>query len=404
MRTLVGRLRSGRCTAAGLIEDLAEAVSGTDPTWHGFSHLALDGAHGTASLLDAVPAPARGRLHGLPLPAKDLHDVAGLPTSFGAADRTRPARETDPFLQRLLDQGVIVPGKSATSELGLTIHTEPRGLPAPDNPLWPGCTPGGSSGGAAVLVARGLLAAAHASDGGGSIRVPAAACGLVGFKPSSPGLPAQGFLTRSLDDAAFLHDLTPLPGRTRVGVLTEPLFTGAEIDPVMRTAVGEVAARLADAGHKVVEVRPYPGCEDTFAAFTTLFTEKLSGLPDPVEGLTGWLRERGRSVTAQRLARARAHAAALPELLARFWDIDALLSPMTTTDPPALGAFSTLPPEENFLAQTRWSPWGSLFNMSGRAAVSVPWGMPGRPPVGVQLGSIRLSDAALLGLGQELHP
>lgn len=404
MRTLVGRLRSGRCTAAGLIEELADAVSGTDPTWHGFSHLALDGAHDTASLLDAVPARARGRLHGLPLPAKDLHDVAGLPTSFGAAERTRLARHTDPFLQRLLDQGVVIPGKSATCELGLTIHTEPRGLPAPDNPLWPGCTPGGSSGGAAVLVARGLVAAAHASDGGGSIRVPAAACGLVGFKPSSPGLPAQGFLTRSLDDAAFLHGLTPVVGRARVGVLTEPLFTGAQIDPVMRAAVGQAANRLSDAGHEVVEVRPYPGCEDTFAAFTTIFTEKLTGLPDPVEGITGWLRERGRSVTEQRLARARAHATALPELLARFWNVDALLSPMTTTDPPPLGAFAVLPPEENFLAQTRWSPWGSLFNMSRHAAISVPWQLPHRPPVGVQLGSVRLPDAALLGLAQELHP
>ncbi len=77
---------------------------------------------------------------------------------------------------------------------------------------------------------------------------------------------------------------------------------------------------------------------------------------------------------------------------------------MTTTDPPPLGYFAALDPEDNFREQTRWSPWGSLFNMTGAAAVSVPWELPGRPPVGVHLGAVRLSDAELLGLARELHP
>lgn len=404
VRALVDRLRGGELTAVSRIEELAGALTGLGPAEHGFSHLDLDAAHETAERLDALPADRRGRLHGLPLPAKDLHDVAGQPTTHGSAARTRLAGRTDPFLAALLAEGVVIPGKSATCELGLTIYTEPAGLPAPDNPLWPGRTPGGSSGGAAVLVARGLLPAAHASDGGGSIRVPAAACGLVGFKPAgSSGLSVPGFVTRSLDDAAFLHGLTPITGRRRIGVLTQPLFAGTRVDAVMLEAVDTVAARLSDAGHDVVEIAPYPRVEDTFAAFTALFTEKLAPLPDPVDGIVGWLREYGRTVAPGRLAAARHHAVGLPRLLEQYWDVDALLSPMLSTDPPPVGHLAALEPAENFLAQTRWSPWGSLFNMTRAAAVSIPWAVPGRPPVGVQLGSIRLSDAALLGLAREVH-
>ncbi len=401
---LVGQLRGGDLSAASQVEDLAGALAGMDPQVHGFSHLALDTAHDRAALLDALPPSRRGRLHGLPLPVKDLNDVAGMPTSHGSAARTRMAGRTDPFLVPLLAQGAVVPGKTAACELGLTIYTEPPGLPFPDNPLWPGHTPGGSSGGAAVLVARGLLPAAHASDGGGSIRVPAAACGIVGFKPSSRTLSAQGFLTRTLADAAFLHDIVPVTGRRRIGVLTQPLFTGAPVDQVMLDAVGEAADRLADAGHDVVELSPYPQAEDTFAAFTTIFTGKLAALPDPVGGIVAWLRERGREVAPQHRLAAFRHARGLPRFLAQFWNVDAVLTPMLTTDPPPIGHFAALDPAEDFQAQTRWSPWGSLFNMTCTPAVSLPWPVPGRPSVGVQLGSIRLDDAGLLGLAGEVHP
>lgn len=404
LRDLVDQLRAGTRTAVSGVEELAEALTGLTPREHGFTHLDLDAAHAAAERLDRTPAARRGRLHGLVLPVKDLHDVAGQPTSHGAVNRIRQAVRTDPFLAPLLAEGMVVPGKSATCELGLTIYTEPVGLPAPDNPLWPGRTPGGSSGGAAVLVARGLLPAAHASDGGGSIRVPAAACGVVGFKPSSRGLSVQGFITRTLADAAFLHGLTPTTARRRVGVLTEPLFLGGRVDAVMLDAVREVADQLADAGHDVVEVGVYPRVEETFAAFTTIFTGKLVPLPDPVDGIVAWLRERGREATRQQRTAAYRHALELPRLLADYWEVDALLTPMLTTDPPPIGYFAALDPAEDFQAQTRWSPWASLFNMTRTAAVSIPWPAPGRPPVGVQLGAVTLTDAALLGLAGEVHP
>lgn len=403
LRELAARLRRGEVSAVKQVEELANRLTGLGADEHGFSYLALEQAHERAERADKVATAQRGRLHGLLIPVKDLSNVGGMPTTFGSVHRTRRPEVSDAVAQALIDAGAIIPGKSASAELGLMIYTEPPGMDSPQNPLWPGCTPAGSSGGAAVLVARGLLPAAHASDGGGSIRVPAAACGVVGFKPTAPRLAAQGFVTRSLADTAFLHRLSPEPGRRRIGVLTQPLFTGATVDEVHLRAVAEAADALREAGHAVIEVHPYPAAEETFEAFTTIFTSRLAGLPDPAEGLVAWLRAHGRSLGQDRIAAAEKHADRLGAHLAEYWGVDALLTPMTTTDPPPIGYFAEMRPAENFLEQTRWSPWGSLFNMTGRAAVSVPWEIPGRPPVGVHLGSVTLSDAALLTLAAILH-
>lgn len=372
------------------LERLAAQLAVSSPPEHGFSYVDLDRR-----------PTGIGRLTGWVIPAKDLYDVAGMPTTFGSVRRTRPAERTEPFLARLEAQGAVIPGKSAVPELGLTIHTEPVGLPAPDNPLYPGHTPGGSSGGAAVMVARGLVRAAHASDGGGSIRVPAAATGLVGFMPAHEGLSAQGFLTRSVADSAFLHGLAPQRRHLRIGVLFEPLFAPAEVAGDWLRGAEQAAERLADAGHTVRRVPPWEQAAETFGAFTDLFTAKLAPLPE-AEGLAAWLRGHGREVSGARLAAARAHAAALPRALHEFWGVDVLLTPTLACDPPPIGYFAAQAPADNFRAQTRWSPWASLFNVASTAAISVPWPRPGRPPTAVQLGAVTVDDATLLGLAQEL--
>ena len=178
------------------ISDLANALEGLTAEQHGFSHIDLE----------REPV-AEGDLSGWIIPAKDLYDVEGMPTTFGSKARTRMATETDPFIAAYEARGARIPGKSVSSELGLTVDAEPRDLPAVDNPIWPGHTPGGSSGGAAAMVARGLVRAAHASDAGGSIRIPAAACGIVGYKPSADTLAVHGYLTTSVKDQAFLHQI-----------------------------------------------------------------------------------------------------------------------------------------------------------------------------------------------------
>lgn len=373
------------------LQQLARDLEGLSPEEHGFTYLDLQ----------REPAGS-GRLDGWVIPAKDLHDVAGMPTSLGHTQRTYLATTTDCFLEALEAEGAIIPGKSAAPELGLRVDTEPVGYPHPDNPLWPGRTPGGSSGGAAVMVARGLVRAAHAGDGGGSIRVPAAACGVVGFKPSGDDLSVPGFITRTVEDQAFLHDIPLLkPTRARIGVLTAPLFADVAVAPVMLHAVDEAAAALRGLGYEVVPIDPYPAAAETFAAFQALFSTRLADL-DFAEGYSAWLRELGRSISPAQLADARAHAQGLPARLAHDWQVDALLSPMLAFDPPPRGTFTALEHAENFEEQTRWSPWGSLFNVARLPAVSLPWPVASRQPVGVQLGGITLSDAPVLGLAAAL--
>ncbi|STC95613.1 amidase family protein [Corynebacterium renale] len=377
-----------------MLEHLTRAIASLSPSEHGFAYY------------DPTATPSgRGRLSGWIIPAKDLDHVAGMPTTFGAAQRTVMATTTSRFVQQLLDQGALVPGKSAVSELGMSIDAEPRGLPAVDNPLYPGCTPGGSSGGAAVMVARGLVRAAHASDAGGSIRVPAAATGTVGFKPSSPELAAQGFITTTVSDQAFLHEIRPHRRPMRIALLIDPLFAPSSVDPRWARAATEAAATLARLGHTVERVWPYPDVTDTFMHFRRLISQKVAGL-DEHEGLAGWLSQQGRAVSRRQLTAAQRHSSQLAAHVADHYRADMLLTPTLAYDPPATGTFSSLEPAQNFDAQTLWSPWCSLFNLSGTAAISVPWarpGAPGLPPVAVHLGALDATDAEVIGVAKELE-
>lgn len=373
------------------IEQLARDLAGLTPQEHGFTYVDL-----------ARTPTAHGRLSGWILSAKDLNDVAGMPTSKGAKHRAYNAETTDGFLQDLEDEGALIIGKSSTPELGLRVDTEPVDMPHPVNPLHPGATPGGSSGGAAVQVARGLLRAAQGSDGGGSLRVPAAACGVVGFKPSGTDLGVSGFITRSVADAAFLHDITPRSTPARIGVLKQPLFANTRVDPRHLRAVDEAAAHLSAAGYPIEAIEPYPIADVTFESFRHIFTSRLAGMAAG-EGYFEWVRQQGLKVSEHMLIDAHRHAHGLPRLLADCWGVDAIVTPMLAYTPPPVGTFLALDHDDNFMEQTRWSPWGSLFNVAQLPAISVPWTVDSQAPVGVQVGSITLKDAELLHLASILH-
>lgn len=382
------------------LEQLSRKVAGLTPAEHGFAYFDPT----TELSADGPDAPA-GDLSGWIIPAKDLYDVDGMPTTFGSAKRTRMATQTEPFIAAYAARGALIPGKSAVPELGLSVDCEPRGLPAVDNPIFPGRMPGGSSGGAAAMVARGLVRAAHASDGGGSIRVPAAACGIVGYKPSSPNIAVQGFMTTSVADQALLHQVTPTLERQklRVGLLTTPLLAETDVQAEYLTAVNEAADVLARAGHDVAEVDPWPESAETFERFKDLFTTPMVQLKE-YDYLAEWLRSRGEGVTPEQLGASRNYARVLQTRMAEFWGADVILNPTIASDPPPIGSFTSLSPAENFAAQTRWTPWSSIFNIAGSAAISLPWPVPGRPqPAAVHLGSLTLDDAELLALAQQLE-
>lgn len=387
---LSAALHKGEVRPTELIEEIDSRLSKTCPC---FASLDLDFAFDSARRLS--PPPVDDRFFGLPIPVKDLSPVKGFPCSYGSIHRREFPQETDPLIESLIAKGMVVPGKTQTSEMGMTAYTEPIGFPPVENPLSPGHTPGGSSGGAAAAVALGLVPAAHASDGGGSIRVPAAATNLVGFKPphdSTGGkLTAQGFITRTVEDAAFLHHLTPASTKVRIGVLTQPLHGNGSVDERWAQATMKAADALSDSGHEVMEVKPYgPEVFQAFQQVICLLSRKISG---PASPIIQWMRQQevNRKEALRRFQQ-------VPKITAT-WGIDVLLTPTLAFDPPPIGTFSSLPPAEDFAAQTEWTPWASLFNMTGGAAVSVPFA--GKS---VHLGALHAAPATVLALAQELHP
>lgn len=372
-----------------MFEEFLSKVRELTPAESGFVHVAT-----------TPPPLIDGPLSGLLIPIKDLMPVTGMPTTYGSVSR-RVMEDSDSFVVSLQRRGACIVGKTATSELGMTAYTEPVGMPAVDNPLFPGHTPGGSSGGAAVAVARGLVQVAHASDGGGSIRVPAAACGVVGFKPphdnSGGKLTAQGFITRNVSMQAIMHHIAPVTRRLKVGVLLKPLHGDGTVASEWQNACLAAANALSDLGHDVMAVEPAYD-QSYFEAFGTM----LSGMCRKIEGdaspIVSYLRERGRALSDGERARAVAKCLSLGDVVRQAWDIDVLLTPTLAFDPPPIGYFSAMSPAEDFDEQTRWTPWCTLFNITGWAGISIPFG--GRS---VHLGSIRASVPELLAMAEELH-
>ncbi len=342
-------------------------------------------------VVDPPLSTGRGRLTGWSVPIKDGTDIAGVPTSHGNPARGTMATETDPFVEMLLRAGAAVPAKTLTSELGATCYAERPDVPVLESPAYPGCTPGGSSTGAAVVVADGTARAAHGTDAGGSIRVPAAACEVVGFKLGGTGLAAHGFLTRTVADQFTLLGWEHFAyRRLRVGVLTHGLFTDTELQDSRGAAV-EAAARALGRYHDVVELAPYPGARETYAHFTTAITHAFRKV-DPMDSeYIGWLVEEAHRLDLAQLDAARAHQEALPAMLTQAWGVDVLLTPTLAYDPPKLGYFPSLSPAESFEAQTHWSPWCSLFNVTHAPAIALG---------PVHLGAITVTGAELLGLAE----
>ncbi|GAA1475309.1 amidase [Corynebacterium felinum] len=394
---------------ADSLEALVQKVQSLRPEEHGFAYFdpdiltsCLSGAHTQPT--QRRPQEKNLRLSGWIIPAKDLSDVAGMPTTMGNASRRYIAADTDAFVARYQRQGALVPGKSLSPEMGLSAYTEPVGLPHPDNPTQPGHTPGGSSGGAAVMVARGLVRAAHATDGGGSIRVPAACTGLVGFKPAhdttNANPVAQGFLTSTLADSAYVHGITPQRQlrRLRVGVLTTPVHADVEVADHMGAAVEKAAGFLSAVGHEVVEVaRPYG--DGPFLAFQHVLCARARRIPGPASPLVEWLRAQGEALSDRAHQQAVETFMSVRSLVLAAWDCDVLLSPMLAFDPPKIGHFSSMSPDEDFYAQTQWTPWATMFNMSGLAALCFPYASVRTP---IHLGALRVSAAELFALAAQL--
>jgi amidase len=454
--------RRGDVKPAELVEAAIARIEAGNPALNAVIHPRFELAMAEA----AGPLPD-GPFRGVPFLVKDiLCTTAGDPYHEGTTflrDLGWMA-DTDSYLAgRFRRAGLVFCGKTNTPEFGLQPTTEPVAYGPTGNPWDPNRTPGGSSGGSAAAVAAGFVPAAHANDGGGSIRIPASACGLVGLKPSrgrtslgpdndaSSILVAEHVVTRTVRDAANLLDVTagnmpgdlfgarppdrPYgaevgadPGRLRVGLLTEAPGKTAPVDAECVAAATGTARMLEDLGHLVEATSPEAlGRPEWAVNFITVWAvgaamsvEKWNArlgrrlTAADVETLTWALVEMGTSVSAVRLLSAQSWLQQASRDLVTWWTPDAsggmafdlLVTPTLAEPPPMLGSFSSPPdnPLAGLFRAGAFCPFTPPFNVSGQPAISLPLHQSAAGlPVGVQLVAAPGREDVLIRVAAQLE-
>jgi amidase len=434
------RIRSKDVSAAEVLEAAIARAEEAAPLGAVFEPT-YDRARSRIAAL-ATDAP----LAGVPSFIKDLAHIQGVPITWGSRAAGRyVSRRTDPFVTRFEDTGLVTLGKSACPELGLTATTEPLGWPACRNPWDPSRSSGGSSGGAATLVAAGVVPIAHANDGGGSIRIPAACCGLVGLKPSrfrldlkdSDKLPVnigcEGVVTRTVRDTVAFFDAmeSRRPARKvapigsvaarpavplRIGVFVDAP-TGTPVDPEVREAVLAAGRLCGTLGHVVEEIPcPFEGSviDDFlrfwgFVAWFQVRTGRMafhrgfdrSQIEPWTRGIAGYFAgEKMAAFAATR--RLRRFAKTYAQTLARH---DVLVSPVLADPAPPLGYLATDVPFETAFERLRsYACFTPLHNASGAPAISLPLGRGAAGlPIGVQFAAAHGRDGTLLELALSIE-
>jgi amidase len=447
---LAGLLRDGAVSPRELTELSLRRIEERDGAVNAF--VEADGERALAEA-DAVQVGAQP-FAGVPIAVKGNVRVAGRPFDYGSAFLAGHRSEHDAFLVgRLRRAGFVIVGTTRLPEFGILPTTEPRHGGPTRNPWNTDRTPGGSSGGSAAAVAAGMVPLAHGNDGGGSIRIPAACCGLLGLKPSrgrisrgpdmgdSP-LGIDGVLTRTVADTAALIDLlagyevgdatwaprpaepytathTRDPGRLRIAVSAHNAI-GAPVDPESLRGLREAAGLLASLGHEVVEAGPDLPGEETkvlfsvvfgaYIALSTMHAESIRGrAPEPgeLEPLSEAMRDAQRGVSSAQ------YLAALSRLqqLARraigfFGDHDLLLTPALAQRPPAIGELTGCgaDPWADFERSARFTPFTALFNVTGQPAITVPIGLgEDGLPTCVQLVARPICEDTLLQVAAQIE-
>ncbi|GAA4897772.1 amidase [Actinomycetospora straminea] len=442
-------IRRGDITALDAVDAALARAERLGPELGAFALLTPERARDAARALDRAGVAGAGPLAGVPTAVKDLTATAGVPTRRGSViyDGWVPDRD-DEVVGLLREAGTISIGKTAVPEFGLPCYTEPAGAPPAVTPWDRTRSAGGSSGGAAAAVAAGVLPVAHGTDGGGSIRIPAAVCGLVGLKttrgrvPAGPaggdpaGLSVHGPLARTVADAAALLDAVARPsagepfvpaappaggylgalarpvGRRRIALAVDPPIDGHDVvvDPACRAAAEEVGALLEDLGHDVEPVRVRLPDEGV-AAFLTLWQVLSLGDPvDPVDEprllpLTRYLRARGREYGgAAAMGALHTVQVVTRRLVAERAGYDAVLTPTVALPPRPVGWFTAGgDPADDFARQIAFTPWTAIANLTGEPAISLPVCWSDGLPIGTALRGRRGEEDVLLGLAAELE-
>jgi amidase len=428
---IAAAVRSGEVSPAEVAAAHLERIAAVDQRLHAFQLVRADEVLEEARALAGRPDLAELPLAGVPVAVKDNVDLQGAPTRFGsAATPAEPASADGEPVRRLREAGALLVGKTTTPELGLWPFTESEAYGVSRNPWSLDHGPGGSSGGSAAAVAAAMVPLGLAADGGGSIRIPASVCGLVGIKPGpgvvpSPagvstlhGMSEFGPLATTVADLGLLLDVlagtaayravAPPDRALRIGVTAKPGAVGVKVDPQVRAAMDATAEALRDAGHQVAAADP-PWRNADAAPFLRRF---FLGIAEQT-GALRWEALEARTRAEARAGRLLRRTGRVPtgppvRVLARYraWfeRHDVLLSPTLAAPPLRLGAYRGKGLTRTILGLTAYMPFTPPFNLVGFPAASVPAGATGDGlPIGVQLAAAPGGEALLLALARQLE-
>jgi amidase len=443
-------VRSGELSAAELVGESLARIEELEPKINAFTHVAADSAMAVAQ--EIQPGDQRP-FAGVPIAIKDNRAVAGMPLTMCSDLFGDLIADRDAYLvRRLRDAGFVIVGKTALPEMGILPTTESRRFGPTRNPWDLDRTPGGSSGGAAAAVAAGMVPIAHGNDGGGSIRIPAACCGLVGLKPArgrvSVGpdagesfLVGDGVLTRTVVDTAAALDVlagpelgdsswappperpytesaVTAPGRLKIGLAFNAPLAGAELDPVCEQAARDAATQLESLGHQVQEITPPWSSPELLPYFSRLFGPAVSMTTwiggrlagrDPteedVEPLTWeiWERARDQDTITYLMAENRLQSVgrSLVQFLAPF---DVVITPALAQRPLRTGEVHGRGPDpwDHFRRSGLFTPYTAICNVIGLPAISLPLyqGDDGLPAAVQVIGRPAAEDVLLSLAGQ----
>jgi amidase len=433
-------VHTGQVSSTELVTAALERIEQLQPTINAFVHVDPDGALQTAAEIDRDdPRP----FAGVPIAMKDTTAVQGMPYTMGSdlfGDFV-PGHDSH-VTRRVRDAGFVIVGKTNMPEFGILPVSEPRRYGPARNPWDTDRTPGGSSGGAAAAVAGGMVPLAHGSDGGGSIRIPAACTGLVGLKPTrgriSRGpdlgddfLVVDGSLTRTVAETAQMLDV--LSGYEIGDASWAPppseLFSEATKRDPGRLKIGytlceratlEAAQLLTELGHDVEEVEAPWGGQELFEAFLMAFGTPISmgmyfgGMVtgrEPTEELVEplswamWNAVRERSALDYLLARTQLSAVSRG-IIALWETYDAILSPTLAARPVRIGELDGCSddPWDDFKRSSEFTPYAAIYNVTGQPAITLPLfhGDDGLPTA-IQLGGRPAGEAELLSLAAQVE-
>ncbi|GAB3312010.1 amidase [Epidermidibacterium keratini] len=434
------RLTRKEISPVELVEAAIARAEALGPTLNAMAHEDFEAARLNARL------PRSGFFGGVPTLIKDNVDLAGQPTNHGSAAWTAsPARHHSPFVKHFLRSGVVPLGKSRLPELGFNASTEYVDAPPTRNPWNPAYSSGASSGGSAAFVAAGVVPIAHANDGGGSIRIPAAACGLVGLKPTRGRTPddlvhtimpvriiAEGVVTRSVrDTAAFYRELErtyrprrlppigdvtgPSSRRLRIGLHRDSPVTSP--DAQVGAALEDTAQLLRNLGHEVREMDSL--VDEQFVEDFSIYWQMLAALlrgggqrifdpsfdPTRVDTFTAGLADAFMTNRAKLPGVVRRLRRSSRLWSQRCGDYDVVLSPTLAHTTPKLGYIAPGQDfDQHFSRLLQYVAYTPLQNATGDPAISLPLGRSDiGMPIGMHFGAGPGEERILLALAYELE-